>query len=217
MSAPGSGLADLKRRLAAPAPPATPAVRPDEACDFCSTPLEPDHGHLVDLEPRALRCVCRPCALLFESEGAAGGRYRRVPERYLALGEASGPAWDLLDIPVGVAFFFINSTLDRVAGMYPSPAGATESTLPLDAWADVVAGDPILSTLAPDVEALLIRRSRTERASFIVPIDACYELVGIVRKHWRGFDGGDEARDAINRFFERVRERSEAARTTLLS
>jgi hypothetical protein len=42
----------------------------------------------------------------------------------------------------------------------------------------------------------------------VVPIDACYELVGLVRMHWKGFDGGEEAWAAIGGFFDAVRERS---------
>jgi len=41
-----------------------------------------------------------------------------------------------------------------------------------------------------------------------VPIDACYELVGGIRQHWRGFDGGEDARLQIDRFFTHLRERS---------
>ncbi len=42
---------------------------------------------------------------------------------------------------------------------------------------------------------------------YLVPIDACYELVGLLRMHWTGFDGGPEARADIDAFFERVRSR----------
>jgi hypothetical protein len=134
-----------------------------------------------------------------------------VPDRVVAVDAAmagSPEAWDALQIPVGVAFFFFNSSLQRVAAFYPSPAGATESLLPLDTWTDIVAAHPCLPELAPDVEALLVRRSRDRTESFIVPIDACYELVGHLRRHWRGFDGGPEARQQIDRFFARLRERS---------
>jgi hypothetical protein len=41
-----------------------------------------------------------------------------------------------------------------------------------------------------------------------VPIDVGYELVGRLRKVWRGSDGGREAREEMSRFFTRVRERS---------
>ena len=54
-----------------------------------------------------------------------------------------------------------------------------------------------------DVEALLIsrRRGRTETECWIVPVDACYELVGRIRRHWRGFEGGEEAWVEIDAFF----------------
>ena len=180
-------------------------------CDLCDVALEEPHSHLVDMTSRSLRCVCRPCFLLFLPEGAAQGRYRPVPERYLALAQPDRPRWDLLDIPIGLAFFFHNSALGRIAALYPSPAGATESTLPLEAWADVVASAPELSTLEPDVEALLVRRTKGHHDVFIVPIDACYELAGIVRRDWRGFDGGPVAAQSIDAFFDRVRGRSRAA------
>jgi hypothetical protein len=43
---------------------------------------------------------------------------------------------------------------------------------------------------------------------FLVPIDVCYELVGHMRRLWRGFDGGQEAHEALDAFFERVRARA---------
>jgi hypothetical protein len=35
-----------------------------------------------------------------------------------------------------------------------------------------------------------------------------YQLVGTVRLHWRGFDGGTEARQHIDEFFEPARSRA---------
>ncbi len=105
-----------------------------------------------------------------------------------------------------MAFFFHNSSLGRVAAFYPSPAGATESLLALDAWDALVAANPILKSLQPDVEALLVRAGDDHEA-FVVPIDACYELVGHMRRLWRGFDGGREAKDALDQFFSDLRAR----------
>jgi hypothetical protein len=187
------------------------SARGEARCELCDVPIDDDHRHLVDLTKRSLMCVCRPCGLLFASDGAGGRRFRAVPERYARVDADVAAPWDLMDIPVGIAFFFINSSLGRVAALYPSPAGATESLLPLEAWPDLVARQPLLATLAPDVEALMIRRMRAVHESFIVPIDACYELVGLVRRHWTGFDGGDDAARAIDDFFDRVRDRSEAS------
>jgi hypothetical protein len=161
---------------------------------------------------RRLLCACRGCHLLFMSEGAGGGHFRAVPDRYVAFSDfrLSPAQWDSLQIPVSVAFFLVNSTLDRIAAFYPGPAGATESLLPLDTWADVVASNPALAGLQPDVEAFLVRADRSVGGAecFVVPIDVCYELVGRLRLLWRGFDGGREAHDALDAFFERVRSKA---------
>jgi hypothetical protein len=42
----------------------------------------------------------------------------------------------------------------------------------------------------------------------VVPIDACYELVGHLRRLWRGFDGGTEANAKLDSFFDNVRARA---------
>jgi hypothetical protein len=185
---------------------------PGERCDMCATPIPDEHAHVVNVESRNLLCTCRACYLLFTSEGAAQGKFRAVPDRYLyapsfAFGDAQ---WDALEIPVRIAFFFLNSSLGRVVAFYPSPAGATESQLPLEAWQEVVQANPVLETLAPDLEALLVygRRDRSGFDCFLVPIDACYELTGVVRQRWRGFDGGEEAWQEIEAFFTRLREKS---------
>jgi hypothetical protein len=51
-------------------------------------------------------------------------------------------------------------------------------------------------------------RSGYETECYIVPIDACYELVGHLRLVWRGFDGGTEANQKLDEFFEHVRSRA---------
>ena len=43
-----------------------------------------------------------------------------------------------------------------------------------------------------------------------MPIDACYRLVGLVRLHWKGFDGGTEAWQAIDGFFDELRSNARA-------
>jgi uncharacterized protein DUF5947 len=186
--------------------------RVGERCELCTESIGDEHGHLVDLEARNLMCACRGCYLLFTAEGAGGGHFRSIPDRYLAFDDfrLSPAQWDSLQIPVSVAFFFVNSTLERVAAFYPGPAGATESLLPLEIWDEVVTANPVLATLAPDVEAFLVRADRRAGGAecFLVPIDACYELVGHLRRLWKGFDGGSEANAALDAFFERVRSRA---------
>jgi hypothetical protein len=189
-------------------------VRPGERCEMCGQDVAADHRHVVDLTERTLKCLCRPCYLLFSDPGAAQGRYRQVPTRFVELpGDGVDEAtWDALAIPVSLAFFFHNSTQDRAVAFYPGPAGATESLLPLDAWQQVVAANPAFASAAPDVEAVMVRRAPVGTECFIVPIDACYELVGRLRRHWRGFDGGVEARAEIDAFFATATRRARGGR-----
>jgi hypothetical protein len=132
-----------------------------ERCEMCREVLSERHGHVVDLEKRSLSCTCRACYLLFTHEGAAGGRYRAVPEHvYHDPGRPLTDAdWNELQIPVAMAFFFYNSALDRVVAGYPSPGGATECELDLAAWDRLAAAYPLLGALAPDVEAILVNRT----------------------------------------------------------
>lgn len=190
--------------------PARTRPRPGERCELCAANIPEEHGHVVDLEQRSLRCTCRPCASLFVGVGAAGGRFRTVPERHLIIDdfELSAGQWDALQIPVAMAFFFRNSSDATLTAFYPSPAGATESLLPLGAWDQISAVNPVLSIMEADVEAALIRVVGSTFECFVVPIDACYELVGHLRRLWRGFDGGREARDATAGFFDRLRHRA---------
>jgi Family of unknown function (DUF5947) len=206
----GSPLSSLRRITSTrPQPPA------GERCEMCAEPIGDEHQHVVSLESRALMCTCRGCYLLFTAEDAAL-RYRAVPERYLSFPDFRLGAgdWDELQIPVGLAFLFYNSVQQRTVAFYPGPAGATESELPLEAWQRIMAGNPDLGVLRADVEALLLRGPDREQPSFtahLVPVDACYELVGRLRSLWRGFDGGQEAHAAIEDFFTRVRDRSRPA------
>ena len=186
---------------------------------MCAKPIADNHQHVVNLDSRVLMCTCRLCYLLFTDEHAEL-KYRAVPDRYLSFPQFTlGPGqWDELDIPVGLAFLFRNSVQGRTIAFYPGPAGATESELPLAAWDSVVAANPQLAVLAPDVEALLIRapgrglgHQGSDYTCHVVPIDACYELVGRLRQLWRGFDGGQDAHQAMDEFFEMVSARSRPA------
>jgi Family of unknown function (DUF5947) len=189
-------------------------VRAGERCEMCAAPISAEHSHVVDIESRGIQCTCRPCYLLFTSDGAAGGRRRAVPSRYLhdphfSLAER---VWQSAGIPVSMAFLFVNSVAASTVAFYPSPAGATESMLPGEAWDELLSENPAFADIRPDVEALLINRFTRDTAgfeAFLTPIDVCYELVGLVRLRWKGFDGGSEARSAIEAFFEGLRQRSE--------
>jgi hypothetical protein len=186
-------------------------VRPraeGERCELCSDRLAGEHRHLVEPTTRRVLCVCEPCGILFSHR--AEMKYRRVPQRFKFLRDfqLSEMQWNALRIPIGLAFFFYSSPKDRVVAMYPSAAGPTESLLDLDAWNEVVEANPLLSSLEPDTEALLANRIGEAREHYVVPIDACYRLVGLLRTHWQGFSGGAEVWNAIGEFFEDLRNRT---------
>ncbi|HEY4419213.1 MAG TPA: DUF5947 family protein [Pseudonocardia sp.] len=192
-----------------------------EVCELCATPVPAQHPHLVQVAERRMLCACGPCGFLFDNPGAGGGGYRRVPDRYLSDPEfrLTDAEWDELQIPVGMAFFLHNSAQGKVIACYPSPAGATESELGLEAWAGGPGAGRLAAELEPDVEALLVRRDRAGSGAagsaegLLVPIDACYRLVGLVKLHWRGFDGGAEAWHEIDGFFDALREQARPVST----
>jgi Family of unknown function (DUF5947) len=191
------------RRLAGPTPSPPPV---EERCEFCGLGIDERHGHVADVADHRLLCVCRPCYLLFAPQGAGGGRYRGIGEEVSRVADlALQPTqWDALRIPVDLAFFFHQTQPDgdaRLLAFYPGPGGATESELDLAAWADIEEANPVLTDVQPDVEAVLLRRRDGAVACYLVPIDVCYELVGVVRSAWTGLGGGAEVWRLIDGFF----------------
>jgi Family of unknown function (DUF5947) len=186
-----------------------------ERCDLCGATIAPDHRHILDVGTRELMCSCRPCAILFarDAAGAGGQHYRLVPDRRVRLEDFAmdDVAWAELRLPVDLAFFFHSSPAERVQAFYPSPMGATESLLQLDAWRSLEDANPILGTLEPDVEALLVNRARGARHHHLVPISDCFELAGLIRTRWRGLTGGREVWDEIARFYDALDRRSRPA------
>ena len=192
------------RQFARPAPVvAEPEGERVERCELCGEQIGPEHRHLLDLDSRELLCACRACKILFETDAAGGGHFRLVPERRLRLSgfELDDVRWADLRVPVEMAFFFRDSRAARVVAYYPSPVGATESLLELDAWEEIERANPLLADLEPDVEALLVNRSGERRDHFVVPVEDCYRLVGLIRTHWRGLSGGSEVWQEIDAFF----------------
>jgi hypothetical protein len=186
-----------------------------EVCELCATELAGDHPHLVDPKAHKLLCSCMACALLFGSQ--AGSKYKRVPRRirYLPGFQLTDAEWAGLMIPINMAFFFKSSPESRVIAQYPSPAGATESQLPLDTWSDLAAVNPILAEMESDVEALLVNRLGPTRGYsvpeyYLLPIDECYKLVWLIRSQWQGFSGGAGVWKELESFFADLKARSVA-------
>jgi hypothetical protein len=201
-----SGLGAL-RRIASPKPTAS---APEERCEFCAAAIGDRHGHVADVADHRLLCVCRPCYLLFAPAGSGGGRYKGIGEEVrriegLVMDEAR---WDALRIPVDLAFFFRQTGAPQLLAFYPGPGGATESLLDLSAWADIAMDNPGVEQAEPDVDAVLLRRGDGSFACYVVPIDVCYELVGMVRLSWTGLGGGAEVWQAIDAFFAGLDERA---------
>jgi hypothetical protein len=188
---------------------------------MCGEQVPERHAHLVDIERRSIGCACTACGLLFTRPG---GRYRTVPDRvrHDPAAPLTGTEWGGLGIPVGIAFFFVNSALGHVVASYPSPAGVTECELDLAGWDRLAAAHRLLREVAPDVEAILVvtgsprlaggraanGRENGRVETFLIPIDACYSLAGALRLHWHGFDGGAEAQRILTDFLADIRLRA---------
>ena len=182
---------------------------------MCSLELRAGHPHLIEIRQRKLLCACDACALLFSGQAS---KYKRVPRRVQALRDfhLSDAEWNGLMVPINMAFFFENSIEGRMVAMYPSPAGATESLLALESWNAILERNLALTEMEEDVEALLVNRlgyargySRAEY--YVLPIDECYKLVGLIRAHWKGLSGGTEVWQEIGEFFKSLKERASNA------
>ena len=123
----------------------------------------PEHRHLVDLQSRRLLCACRACKILFDRPAAGrrepAARARPPPRAW----RTSCSTTRLGPRCASRSTWRSSSTPRRPSGcsrFYPSPMGATESLLELDAWTQLEADNPVLRELEPDVEALLVSRAR---------------------------------------------------------
>lgn len=188
----GNWVSRLRRLVTAPS-------LPQERCELCGAAIGPDHAHLLEIAARRLHCACETCGFAL-----AGG------QRFLLVRPMNEPLidfnltdwdWESMQLPIDLAFFFYSTTDGKALALYPGPAGAMASAMSEDAWTRLVSANPMLETLEPDVEALLINRTKGARQYYRVSIDRCYALVGVIRSSWKGISGGAEAWEAIGQFF----------------
>jgi hypothetical protein len=181
----------------------------DEVCDLCGTTIPHRHRHLLHLLERRIVCSCEPCWGMRSGEDD----YRPVGNRTVWLDDMELPddVWANFQIPIGLAFFMGSTVTSCVVAMYPSPGGATESELHFESWAQLVALNPVVAGLEPDVEGLIVNRLADPPIHVIAPIDVCYELTGLIKAHWEGISGGTRVQEAIAEFFDELRAEAAVA------
>jgi hypothetical protein len=180
-------------------PPAAAAPASGDRCDLCGTTIDAEHRHLLHLVDRRILCSCEPCFALRSGDAElrpTGTRIQQLPGFAL-----DDELWARFQIPIALAFFMARERGQGVVALYPSPAGATECELQLEAWDELVAANPLLERLEPEVEALIVNRLGEPARHVIVPIDRCYELVGMIKSRWEGISGGRAIDDAVGDFF----------------
>ncbi len=188
-------------------------------CDLCRSELTDRHRHLLQLAHRRIMCACDACAMLFSDANAS--RFRPIPQSVTRIElQLSDEAWAGLGIPIGMACFTpqaselttnAEATAAPVLVGYPSPAGPVMSSLEQDAWRSLIDANPDVGRIRPEVESLLINRTANRQQAYIVPLDVCFELIGIVRRDWQGWSGGPEVHREIDRFFEKLELTAEAS------
>jgi hypothetical protein len=178
-----------------------------ERCELCGAVLGEVHPHLLDLKSRQIACSCDACAIVFC--GQEGGRFLRIPRRILRVDAhmINDLDWEAMMLPINLAFF-IRDAQGKIRAMYPSPAGAIESQIDLNRFDGEIGIQTCLHAVEPEVEALLVNRIGTQNDCYIVPLDECYRLVGIVKTKWRGLSGGPEVWVGIHEFFQQLDARA---------
>lgn len=168
------------------------ATPPAERCG-CGAALPARHEHVLAGE--GVECACAGCA-------SAG---RRVPPRLERLDALPEPLWAALDVPIGLCWVTVRAGVPGAQASWPSPAGPVGAPIDAGTWEQAVAASPALAGLRPDVEALLVHRLGEAREQWVVSIDRCWTLAGVVRRAWRGLSGGQELKEAVETFLAELR------------
>ena len=175
----------------------------------------PSTGTCSTSSSRELLCACRACSILFDRRGRERGplparrRPPAAPRRLRARRRRRGRS-------CGCRSRSRSSSTAAPTGacrrFYPSPMGPTESLL----GARGVGGSSRPPTRCWRRWRPTSRRcwstARAARARhWLVPIDECYALVGLIRTRWRGLTGGAEVWEEIGAFFDELDRRARPA------
>jgi hypothetical protein len=186
-----------------------------DGCGFCSSHLQPDHGHLLDMAGHRIVCVCKRCTRRgAEPKGGSVSppQFKRIRSTCLYVADFRIPDGATISSPAGIFFLFFSSSWNRVRAFYPGPAGALESKLGLVTFNKLKSSNPILAELLlepnTDVLALVVNRSRRPYEHYLVPIDECYRLVGLMRREWGAATDGRLLHESTNEFFRQLRAKS---------
>lgn len=175
-----------------------------EHCEMCASPLAgAQQRHLLDLVHHTFLSICNACALAFGPRGANAGTYRLVPTRHLALldFQDTGALWAGSEQAEKIAYVLRSSEAGRVLVLSLDPAGVRESLFDLECWRMLLNANPLLDSLEPDVEALLINRIERLPASYIVPIDTCSRLLGLLERCQQSQEGDQAIWKVAGAFF----------------
>jgi len=167
------------------------------------------HLHLISPTTRRLVCVCASCSSWYGQQNDRSlVPVPRVARELLSF-RLTNAQWQGLCLPADLAFCYWSSLDAGAVAVSPTRDGVIETRLPEGPWGDIVAGNRPLQEMAADVEGLLVHRVPTSACRLplyvIMPIDVCYQLVGILRAYWRGDGGGDEVWTEVDGFLSRLR------------
>ncbi len=139
---------------------------------MCGEPIAEPHSHVASLSERRLLCTCRACYLLFTAQGAgapaaarcagAGRAGQRLHLHPGAVGRPGDSGRSRVPVPAERRRRTSrprrrSSPATRARPARPSPSSTSS------AWADIVADNPTLADVEPDVEAVLVRRNGERR------------------------------------------------------
>lgn len=176
-----------------------------EECELCAESIAVEHEHLLEPDARRVFCACPSCAALFSQEQERqGARYLRLQRRAarlvgLSIDDAS---WADLSVPVGLAYFTMRSRTGEVVATFPGRSGLIQSFVPLKAWSALERRFPVLKSVLPDVEALLVRRTSRHQDYFQASVDHCFELAELLREAEAPISSPELA--VVQGFFERL-------------